>query len=521
MQRFLILFLFCIFGKSVFGQPPAGDRIIKILSGENMRMMQKDSITNLISLAVNAMVQDGGTLISGDSIVVNERTQEAEIFGNVHINDGDTIHTRASYLKYVGGSRIAYLKRDVRISDGSGTINANNVEYDLATGIATYKDGGRIVRGTTLLTSEEAQYFSNSNDVFFKRNVRLTDPKYNIVADSLRYNVKTGIADFIAPTRITGKNGEVINTNRGTYNLTTGEAIFLNRTTMANKDFSATGDMVSFSEKSDLLQIEGNGIVVDSINNVTILGNSIIAERGKGTFLATKKPVMIIYKDSDSTYIAADTLYSGLNINKPAKTVIDSIDLSKNETDSIRFFLGYHHVRIFNDSLQAVSDSLHYSTFDSTFKLFGNPVVWNANSQITGDTMYLFTANQKPSRLNVFYNAMVVNMDKPGIYNQVAGRTLVANFVDGNIDNIRIKGTPAESIYYPLDEDSAYIGMNRTSSDVIEIIFTNKQLYRIKALNKVEGVLYPMNQIPADTSRLKNFMWLDERRPKNRLELFE
>ena len=484
-------------------------------------MFQKDSITNIISLAINAMVRDGGTLISGDSIVVNERTQEVEIFGNVHINDGDSIHTRANYLKYIGGQRIAYLRRNVSISDGSGVISANNAEYDLATGIATYKDGGRIVRGSTILTSTEAQYFSNSNDVFFKRNVRLVDPKYNIIADSLRYNVQTGIANFIAPTKITGKNGEVINTRRGTYNLNTGEAIFLERSTIANKEFSATGDQVSFSEKGGVLQVEGNGIVVDSVNNVTIIGNSIIAEREKGTFLATKKPVMIFYRDGDSTYIAADTLYSGLNVVSNKDTSVSSVDLNKTTTDSIRYFIGYHNVRIFNDSLQAISDSLHYSTFDSTFKLFKDPVVWNGKTQITGDTLYLFTENQKPSRLNVFYNALVVNHETPGIYNQVGGRTLNAFFIDGSIDNIRIKGTPAESVYYPLDNDSAYIGMNRTSSDAIDIIFLNKELFRIKAVNKAEGALYPMNQIPPGTDRLRNFIWLDEKRPKNRLELFE
>ena len=107
------------------------------------------------------------------------------------------------------------------------------------------------------------------------------------------------------------------------------------------------------------------------------------------------------------------------------------IALKANDADtSIRYFIGFHHVRIYNDSLQAVSDSLHYSTIDSTFKLFGDPVVWNGNSQVTGDTLYVFTQNQKPKRLYVFNNGLIVNKTKESMYNQIGGRTINGYFID-------------------------------------------------------------------------------------------
>ncbi len=74
---------------------------------------------------------------------------------------------------------------------------------------------------------------------------------------------------------------------------------------------------------------------------------------------------------------------------------------------------------------------------------------------------------------------MVVNKPAEGIYNQIAGRTLNAYFKDGVIDYIRVKGSPAESIFYPQDDDSAYIGMNRSNGDVIDIYFMNKELFKI------------------------------------------
>ena len=133
----------------------------------------------------------------------------------------------------------------------------------------------------------------------------------------------------------------------------------------------------------------------------------------------------------------------------------------------------------------------------------------------------MYTQNQKAKRLYVFNNGMIVNKANDAIYNQIAGRTLNGYFTDGTIDYVRIKGSPAESIYYPQDDDSAFIGMNRSSGDVIDIYFVKKELNKVKFINNVDGVLYPLKQIPADKKELKGFKWLDSRRPKNKLELFE
>ena len=135
--------------------------------------------------------------------------------------------------------------------------------------------------------------------------------------------------------------------------------------------------------------------------------------------------------------------------------------------------------------------------------------------------MYLFTKNQKPERIYVYYNGLLINNPEPQIFNQISGRTINGYFKDGVIDYARVKGSPAESIYYPQDENSAYIGMNRSKSDVIDIYFENRQLNKVKFINDVNGTMYPLRQIPQEQKTLRGFLWQDNRRPKNKLELFE
>ncbi|MFZ4771531.1 MAG: OstA-like protein [Ferruginibacter sp.] len=503
---------------------------IVINYAESLRTITLADGTELQTLAGNASVMQGNTKLEGDSIVLNSSTGIAEVFGHVHINDADTVNTYSSYLKYLGKERIAYLKKNVKLTDGRATLVTEDLEYNLATGIATYKDGGKVVNGKTILTSSDAVYYSDTKDVYFKKYVHLTDPKYDIVADSLMYNTQNKTATIISPTRIKTKEGGTINTKSGTYNLETGEALFYERTGYSDSTRSLVGDKIAYDEKSGILQVEGNGKLVDSVNNVTVIGNQILLDKNKNSFLATRKPVMILYRNNDSTYIAADTLFSGLRKYDTTKnaTVLSNDTVNKKvainmaaKNDSIRYFLAFHHVKIFNDSLQSVCDSLYYSTEDSVFRMFKEPVFWNDKTQVSGDTIYLFTKNQQAERLYVFNNGMVVNQSNEKLFNQMAGRTLNGYFKEGNIDYIRVKGSPAESIYYPQDEDSAFIGMNRSSGDVIDIYFINKELNKVKFINDVNGTLYPLKQIPAGEDRLKGFIWMDKRRPKNKLELFE
>ena len=204
---------------------------------------------------------------------------------------------------------------------------------------------------------------------------------------------------------------------------------------------------------------------------------------------------------------------------------LDSLKINHKDTinkpDSSRYFLAFHHVRIFSDSLQSVCDSLFFSAKDSVFRLYYDPVIWSGHSQITGDTIFLYTKNKKPERLYAFDKGIIVNKTTQGFYNQITGKTINGYFINGAIDYMRVSGSQSESIYYAQDKDSAYLGMNRATGDVIDLYFKKDDLKKVLFVNDIQGKFYPMKQIPEDQKFLKNFIWLDDKRPKSKLELFE
>jgi lipopolysaccharide assembly outer membrane protein LptD (OstA) len=202
---------------------------IEIVHARSLRQITLSGDIVLETLAGDALVKQGNTLLSGDSIVIDKATGMVEVFGNVHINDADTVHTYAQYVRYVGATQIAYLQKNVKLTDGKANLTTEDLTYDLKSGIATYQHGGKVVNGKTTLTSEHAVYYSDTKDVIFDTNVKLKDPKYDMQADSLRYNTAFKTAYFISQTNIKTNEGN-INTKSGIYRLESGEAIFYDKT---------------------------------------------------------------------------------------------------------------------------------------------------------------------------------------------------------------------------------------------------------------------------------------------------
>src|SRR5207237_4767317 len=164
------------------------------------------------------------------------------------------------------------------------------------------------------------------------------------------------------------------------------------------------------------------------------------------------------------------------------------------------------HVRIFSASLQTVSDSLFYSGKDSVFRLYTDPIVWASNSQITGDTIYMYTKNKQPERLYVFENALAINNADKDQYNQIKGNRLNGYFTNGEINYMRAQGN-AESVYYVKDDHNYLVGINNATSDIIDMRFKNKELNKVVFISEVTGTLYPVRQATDQNKFLRNFKW--------------
>ena len=569
----LLLLTTSLFAQNPLPRPSQNSdtvRRVDIINANRFDFKTIDSTTQLQILTGKVQIRQGVTLFTADSVVYNERTNFMEAFGNVHINDADSVNIYSQYLQYEGTKKMAIFKNKVKLSDGNSTLFTDEMEYDMNAKVGNYKNGGRIESKQTTLYSKQGFYYADIKDVYFIGAVKMSDPEVALASDSLLYNTGNQVATFIAPTTIKTGNS-IINTKEGYYDLKLKKAKFGKRARMQDSTSVMVADDFAFDDKTGYGEAKGNIQYKDTAQGFLLFSNRAFFNREKKNFLATEKPVMVIVKDNDSVYVAADTIFSGLMrdlpgfrqgyihafdttnqkqavaasvpvnkkdslkiiIKEPLKTGTDSSRVTittdsvqtkirpQSETDTLRFITAFRHVRIYNDSLQAVADSVFYSGVDSVFQMYYAPIAWSKGSQVTGDTIFVYTKNRKPERLYVFENAMMIqNVSATNeFFNQVRGRTINGYFVDGEIDYVRAKGT-SESIYYAIDNDSAYVGMNRTTADMIDLHFNKRTVKKVKFTRSVKGTTYPIRKLPEDQKKLPGFQWLEDKRPKSKLELF-
>ncbi len=532
-----ILFLAIIIPTILIAQRQDVDTTVKegtrldFLYAERYNLYKIDSLNDFISLAGKVQVKQGRTIFYADSAILNRQLNTLEAFGNVHINDADSIHTYAQYLKYLGKERKAFLKTKVKLTDGKGELTTEALEYDVAVKIGTYLTGGKLVNKKSTLTSVEGYYYGDTRDVIFKKKVLMIDPNNKISGDTLQYNTGTEITTFTSPTTILNiKEKRTIKTKSGYYDMKNKKGELYKRSSIDDSTYTFTADEMAFDDSTGLSEFRGNAVYKgkDTAQGFDMIANNIKTNKKRNSLLATQKPLLLIKQGIDSIYISADTLYTAKlsdlmksrTVPNLRDTTLPSIIKEKNKEDSSdKFFEAFYNVKIFSDSLQAIGDSLFYSLKDSVFRLFKSPIIWAQENQISGDTIYLYIKAKKPERLYVFENAMAINkVDSSEYFNQLKGRTLNTLFIDGKISSMRSKGNAA-NIYYATDDYKKFIGVNKSTADVIDIFFEDSKPQKVVFLRNLEGTTYPMRQVNHTEIRLRNFKWQIDKRPKSSFDI--
>jgi len=493
--------------------PADSTKPVEILHADRLTLQKKDSV-DLQILVGKVELQQGTARFYCDSCVLNQTGNSFEAWGAVRLLDADTTDVKAQHLRYLIAERVAYLDGNVRLSDGKGSLQTPDLEYNMNSDIGIYRHGGKVLNGKTVLTSREGYYYAGLRDIYFIKDVKLKDPAYAISTDSLLYNMDSRVTRFVAQTEIRDSTGRTVETRDGFYDMSSGKAEFGKRPVIRDGKTRITGESIRFDDKTGISEATGSVIIIDSAQGTTLQAGRVVRDNKKKTVLSTEHPVLIVEQDKDSVYITADTLYSG-----PLPPSTDSLKQTSSKEDStLRFFQAYKHVRIFTDSLQAVCDSLYYSYQDSAFRLYQNPVIWSRGSQITGDTVILRTKNKKAEKLDIFENSLLVQRLDPEVYNQIKSIRMAAFLTDGSMDSLQARGY-AECIYFIQDDDSAYTGINESKADRLDIYFLRGELDRVVFRSEVTGTVWPMREKNPTTMRLTGFQWLDENRPKSRFSI--
>ncbi len=472
---------------------------VEILRSDELRF-QDENGKRFTRLVGNVELRQEQMLMWCDSANVDKETNSVDAWGRVHINQ-DTVNAYSDILKYDSDKKLAMLKGNARLTDKKLILYTDELFYNTKEKVSYYLTGGRVIKDSTVITSQAAHYYNTVHDVYFHGDVKITDPNYKLNSDTLKYNVDTKISTFYGNTVIFNKNSTIYCDN-GWYDSPKDISSFGKNTIIVNPPQRIWADSLYYERFRGYGKALGYFKWVDSSMATEIFGHYGEYTDVRQYIMATDSALLIYKMDKDSLLLTADTLKS----------------MTKSEHDTIRNFFAYHKTRMFMKDMQGVCDSLFYSFEDSIFRMYYKPVIWANDIQMSGDTIYLHTKNQKADNFSIYKSGFIISPSGAKYYDQIKGTNIFGYFMNNELYRLDVKGN-GESLYFGKDDKNKYIGANKATSTNITIYFKDKKIDKIAFIKKPEATFTPIKMMAKDQFELKNFNWQIERKPKNKLDM--
>ncbi len=473
------------------------------------------------------VLRHGNATMTCDSAYLNEDDQVFEAFGEVHMVQGDTVHMYSRYLYYDGVSKLARLRHNVHLANKTTDLYTDSLDYDRIADIAYYFEGGTITDAQNTLTSDYGQFIPATNDAEFRYNVKLVNDKTTMTTEHLFYNTHTRISSYEGQTLIQSDSGQIVS-QRGIYDVGRDVGILLDRSEVTSGAKTLIGDSIYYDGMSKFGEAFGRMELSDTVQKAILYGDYGYFDDKRNYAFATSRAHAEEYSQKDTLYVSADTLEL-ISLPIPDRLRLDSLRAAaaqegkgKAKPDTMqRYLRGYRNVRVFRRDAQAVADSLSYISMDSTLSLYGKPILWSEERQLSGDTTHFYFRSKKLDYVDVLGKALVVeHIDSVDYYNQMSGDSLRAYVQDSTVREILVSGK-VESIYYMKEEGTNdYNGLNRMTSSTMHVLLDSGKVKKSIWRGPVEGKAYPLEMASGpEVNRLPLFQWAADRRPMRKEDI--
>ena len=440
-----------------------------------------------------------------DSALIYEKINSVEAFGNVRMEQGDTLFIYGDYLYYDGMAQLAMLREHVRLINRTAELTTDSLNYDRVFNLGYYFTGGTLTDEDNVLTSIWGEYSPATKLAVFNHDVELVNPQFVLTSDTLKYSTLTKVATILGPSDIVSEENHIYS-ERGIYDTQTDQAELLDRSVLTHGSRKLTGDSLFYDRRQGFGEAFDDVQMNDTLNRNMLTGDYCFYNERTENAIATRRAVAVDYSQGDSLFMHADTL----------RLVTFHLN-----TDSVyREMRAYHKVRAYRTDVQAVCDSMVYNSKDSCLTMYTDPILWQGPQQLIGEEIKVYMNDSTIDWAHIINQALAVEQKDSVHYNQVSGKEMMAYFEGGEMRRVEVNGNVLV-VYYPVEErDSSLIGMDYTEGGFLRMILKDRRMERGSFIGKATGTMYPMDQIPPDKMRLPAFVWFDYVRPLDKEDIF-
>lgn len=498
-----------------------GDSLFSYLQSEVVLQNNNDALyTEYLEYDMQekkAYYRDKAVMVSGNSTLKSKKgifdvQHNLATFQERVTVDGEDFHMVTDTLQYNTSTEIATWQTPAVIKTDSSELYSLTGTYKTREKFAAFEGNAQYKKNKTIATAEIIEY-----DGFLKKVKLINQAFYQsdeeeAKADTIVHDEQEDITELIGNASFKNdKNaaqGEKI-----TYNKKEDEFALEGRGEIRDSNTIIQAENLDYSKLTGKGIATGNVIWTDTTSQTTIAGDSMYLDKSIDYMHVSKKGSKAMLKsvmDGDTLFLAADTL----------KRIRHIISTDSTHFDTTTLLIADNRVEIFKTDLQAVTDSLIFMERDSVFNLFNSPMLWSDTTQLTADTAKIFMTKKKISRLDLNENALVITSPDMTYFNQIRGNRMTGTFAENQLETLKVTGS-AQCVYYMLDDEEAYMGVNQTDCSLMIFRFESKKIKNIRFYTEPNTTISPMDKIDHDAIKLKGFMWELNKRPLSVRDLFQ
>lgn len=439
-----------------------------------------------------------------DIAIFYQKENKLKAIGNIKLTQGDSVQMTSGKIDYDGNIKLAKAWEKVVLKNSDMTLRTDTLYFDRENQESYYNNSGTIIDSANTLTSKVGRFFMELKKYQFLQNVHIKNPEYTVESAQLDYYTTTKNAYMYGPSTITGDT-YTIYCERGFYDTKVETGYGIKNTKINYNNRIIEGDSVYFNKKREFASATNNITVTDTINNGLIRAHYAEVYKARDSLFATKRAVSISLVEQDSLYIHGDTL---MVTGKPDERILRA----------------FRNTKFYKTDLSGKCDSLHFEQKTGITQLIRNPILWNMENQMTGDSIHLISdmETEKLDSLKVINNAFIISQDTIGKvgFNQAKGKDLFGKFIENELKIVDlVKNT--EVIYYMYNDDEELIGINKTICSAIRMTFENSDIEDITFITNPAGDIFPEEDLPEESRKLKGFIWRGDERIRSKEALFD